>query len=300
MKKLVFLLTALLFSGTFFLSSCSKSDNSTPSDQSPTINFVAKAGFVSGDATLTMGQKFSVNIVALPNASSGSKLVRLTITRVYNNSPSVVLDTTFSQASLDANITAFALGVAGQEKWFYKIIDKNGQSSEISLTITTQAAAGPINTFSMKILGAQNSATGSSFASIDGTVYSLAQAMANQVKIDWMYYSGATDLSSLAAPDDAHAALIFTNATNGLQNWTTKNATRFKLVTGTISWDAITDDNVIVQQTATGVTESRLTALAAGNYLAFTTASGKKGMIKVESINAGDTGDITISVKVQQ
>lgn len=203
MKRIFFALPAILLSGTMFMSSCSKSEDTTTPSEPPVINFVAKAGYVSGDATLTVGEKFKVNITAFPNTTSNSKLARLIVTRVFQNSPSTVLDTTFSLTSLNAEFTSAALGVAGQEKWFYKIIDKNNQSAEISLTITTQLSSGPINAFSMKILGAQSAATGSSFASIDGSVYTLAEAKANQAKVDWMYYYGATDLATLAAPDDA-------------------------------------------------------------------------------------------------
>ncbi len=300
MKKIVLLLIGtILIAGSFVFTSCSKSESSVL-DQPPTINFVAKQGYVSGDVTLTIGDMFKVNVTAFPNAVSGSKLARLVITRVTLNTPFTVKDTSFSLTSLNLDLTAFAQNVVGQEKWIFKITDKANQSAEASFTITTIATAGPINSFSMKILGAQGSATGSSFASIDGTVYILSDAKANQSKIDWLYYYGASDLATIAAPDDAHAATVFTNATYGLQTWTTKNATRFKLVTTAISWDNITDDEVIVAQTASGVTNSRITSLTAGQYLSFIAASGKKGMIKVESITTGDTGDITISVKVQQ
>jgi hypothetical protein len=300
MKKVFSILSVVLFTGALFFSSCSKSDDTTPTPTPPSINFVAKTGFITGNVTLTVGETFKVSLAAFPNAGTSSKLNNFKVTRVFQNSPTVVFDTTFSLTSMNIDLTASANPAVGQEKWYYRITDKDGQYAEVSLTITTESASGPIDSFSMKILGAQDAATGSSFASIDGSVYSLAEAKANQAKVDWMYYYGATDLAALAAPDDAHAALIFTNATNGLQTWTTKNATRFKAVTDAITWNAITDDAVIVQQTATGVTESRITDLATGDYLAFTTASGKKGLIKVESITTGATGSITISVKVQQ
>ncbi len=204
------------------------------------------------------------------------------------------LDTTINLAALNIDITATSQNVAGDEVWYYKVTEKDNQSAEISLTLTTMVIAGPINTFLMKILGAQSSTTGSSFASFYRSVYNLAQAKLNQGNVDLMYYYGANDLSTLAAPDDDHAALIFTNPTNGLQTWTIKNNTRYKMVT-----DAIVDDAVIVEQTAAGVTQSRITNLTAGKYLAFITTSGMKGLIKVETMTAGDDGSITISVKVQ-
>jgi hypothetical protein len=300
MKKTLLIPAALMIFGAAFLSSCSKSEDNTPAPTPPTINFVAKSGFITGDATMTVGSTFKVSLAAFPNTTSGSKLASLKVTRVFQNNPYVALDTTFSLSSLSVDLTATANPNVGQEKWYYRVTDKSGQYAEVSLTITTTSAAGPINSFGMKILGAQSATAGSSFASIDGSVYTLAEAKANQAKVDLMYYYGDTDFATIAAPDDAHALTVFTNAVNGLGTWTTKNDTRFKLVTNAINWDAITDDAVIVQETASGVTESRITNLISGKYLAFITASGKKGMIKIESITTGQTGSVTISVKVQQ
>ncbi len=137
MKKGIVIFSTLLLSGTLFISSCSKSDNTTTTEQSPVIAFVAKTGFISGDATLAVGAKFKVNITASSNTSSNSKLANFNISRVYQNTPTVVLDTTISQTSLNAEITASALNVAGVEKWIYKITDQAGQSAQISLNITT-------------------------------------------------------------------------------------------------------------------------------------------------------------------
>lgn len=299
MKKSSYLFTALVLIGMTFIYSCSKDDSNTV-DQKPAINFVGGAGYVSTDVTLKVNEQFKVGINAFSNTNSGAKLAKFTITRIINNKPAVLLDSAISSNVFNIDILANTNSATGQETWYYKITDKNNESREISLTITTIPGAGPINAYSMKILGAQGSATGSSFASIDGTVYSLAEAKANQVKIDWMYYYGATDIATLAAPNDDHAALVFNNATNGLQTWTTKNATKFKKVTDPIDWASITNDEVIVEQTASGVTNSRITNLATGDILSFIAASGKKGMIKVESITGTEDGSINISVKVQK
>jgi hypothetical protein len=299
MKKMHYLLGVVLISSISFLNSCSKSSDETPVDQTPSINFVGGSGFVSSDVTLTVNESFKVGITAFSNTNSAAKLTLFTITRVFNNTPSSQ-DTTISTTSFNINVLAHANSQVGQEKWLFKITDKNGYSKEISFTITTTAASGPINTFSMKILGAQGSTTGSSFASIDGTVYKLADAKTNASKIDWLYFYGATNLATLAAPDDADAATVFNDPTNGLPTWSVKNNTLFKKVTDVVDWNSITDDAVIVAQTASGVTNTKINNLAANDILAFISASGKKGMIKVESISPNSDGTITISVKVQQ
>jgi hypothetical protein len=157
----------------------------------------------------------------------------------------------------------------------------------------------PYNTFTMKILGSYQSATGSSFASIDGTVYTLAQAYANQAAVDLLYWWGASTSATIGAPDDANANQVYTGP-NGLPNWVTKNATRFKATALTAAeFDAI-DDGAPLITNATGATETRMGSLAVGNVFAFKTVNNKHGLIKVVAITTGAAGDITIDVKVEE
>jgi hypothetical protein len=297
MKKLVYLFALLVVSGFFFVTSCTEDENG---DVKPTINFKGGAGYVSQDITLDTDAEFTIGITAASNSSSGAKLSLLELTRVYNNATWFTWDTAIDVSYYSIDITMTSLNVEGTEKISLKVTDKDGQTNEISVNITTESAAGPITAFDQKILGSYQSATGSSFASADGSIYSLAEAKANQAKVDWMYFYGASDLATIAAPNDAHAALVFNNATNGLQTWTTKNGTLFRKVTTVIDWNAITDDTIIMQEAATAPDQTRIATLAAGNILLFKTVTGKYGMIKVNNIAVGADGTIDISVKVQQ
>lgn len=283
-----------------FLSSCSKDeDPEIPVDKTPTLTFKVEQGFVSGNATMNTSTPFKVGIIGLSNTNTNAKLVKLTITRVFNDIPASQ-DTTFSSNSLNVVIDAVSSNLAGQENWFFEVKDKDGYSKKIGFTITTTAPSNPIETYSMKIMGAQGSSTGSSFASVNGEVYSLADAKTNAVKIDWLYFYGATNMATLASPKDNDAASVFNDPTNGLATWSVRNNTLFKKVSDAINWDNITNDEVIVAQTASGVTETKVNTLAANNILAFITESGKKGLIRVESITGTNDGTIKISVKVQK
>ncbi len=283
-----------------FLSSCSKDeDPEIPVDKTPTLTFKVEQGFVSGNTTMTTSTDFKVGIVGLSNTNSNAKLVKLTITRVFNSIP-VTQDTTFSSNSLNVVINAVSSNLAGQENWFFEVTDKDGFSKKISFTITTTAPSNPIESYSMKIMGAQGSTTGSSFASVNGNIYSLAKAKDSAAIIDWLYFYGATNFATLASPKDNDAASVFNDPTNGLATWSVRNNTLFKKVSDVIDWNSITNDEVIVAQTASGVTNTKVNNLAANNILAFITASGKKGLIRVESITGTNSGTITISVKVQK
>lgn len=298
MKTLRILLSLMMV--VTFLSSCSKDeDPEIPVDKTPALTFKVEQGYVSGNATMNTNTAFKVGIIGLSNSNTGAKLVKLTITRVFNNIPASQ-DTTFNSNSLNVVINAVSGNLAGQENWFFEVTDKDGQSKKIGFVITTTAASGPITSYSMKIMGAQGSTTGSSFASVDGNVYSLANAKTNAAKIDWLYFYGATNMATLASPKDTDAAEVFSDPTNGLATWSVRNNTMFKKVSDAINWDNITTDEVIVAQTISGVTNTKVNNLAVNNILAFITESGKKGLIRIESITGTNNGTITISVKVQQ
>lgn len=301
MKKRLSIVFGLLAAGMLMFTSCSD-DSSDPGDINPSMTFVGGTGYTSGDVTLTTGTEFTVGINASSSTESNAKLTNFKVTRVFSNKPEVFIDSTISTDHFSIDINFFANAEVGTENFIFLITDKDGQTKELSFVVTTETEIvnGPINTFSMKIMGAQGSTTGSSFASIDGSVYSLADAKTNATKVDWLYFYGATNHATLAAPDDADAAIIFNNATNGLQEWAVLNPTRFKKVTDAIDWDNINDDAVIVAQTASGVTLTKGNELAASDVLAFITSTGKKGLIKVNSISGTTDGTITISVKVQQ
>jgi hypothetical protein len=287
-----------MFSAVFLTTSCTK-DSEDPIAQPPTITLQVGADYVYQNTTVTVNTPLKVGIRALENATSGANLVSFTFTRTFGINTNTY-DTSFNSSSYQTDWLINANSQAGNETFIFSVKDKDGLTANVTIIITTTPLSGEINTWSMKLLGAQASTTGSSFASIDGTVYNLTNAKANANKVDWLYYYGATDLATIAAPNDPNAKSVYNNATNGLQTWAKLNATKFKLITDAVDFNAITDDAVIVAQTASGVTETRITALQADKLIAFITDSGKKGILKVESITGTNAGTMTISVKVQK
>lgn len=302
MKKYSLFLLSILLTGLFVLPSCSDDDDTTPMDPNPAMNFFGGSGYVSGDITIPILTDFKVGITAASSTESGAKLTKFQVTRVFDNKPTIIIDSTINTSSFTyPEIYITSNGDAGTEKFYFTITDKNGKTKELSFTITTTdiASPGPINTWSMKILGAQQNATGSSFASIDGTIYTLPEAKLNSAKIDWLYFHGAVNLATLAAPDDPDAQSVYSTS-NGPGSWAVKNPTRFKKIGTAVDWNAITDDEIILDLTSSGVDQTKINMLAKNDVLGFLAANGKRGLIKVEDITGEEDGTITISVKVQQ
>ena len=297
MKKTHFLTVLMLLSITLFFTSCSEEENP---DLPPSISFVAGAGLLTNDATVTVSDTFKIKVLCEPNATSGSIIKTLRVTRISNNQ--VIGENTFNADISPYSITISfeALSEPATETIEFTTTDKDGQSASIDIQITTEpATGGEIDTFTIRILGSYQSPTGSSFASIDGNVYTLAEAFANQTIIDFLYWYGASTQATIGAPDDDLAAEVYTGV-NGLPNWSVKNGTRFKATAlSATDFDAVTDATACIDN-ATGADQTRMGALAEDNVFAFITVTGKHGLIKVVGINAGAAGDITIDVKVEK
>ena len=271
----------------------------TTPGQPPTIHFLTGAGLTSGDVTVNTATQLSFGITA--TAATG-KLTQYLVRRIFNGMTTTVLDTIISTSNYSETMTETAQPSAGAETWVFTIFDDTGDSAAISLVVTTIAVItwGPISTYSNTILGSFNSIVGSAFASSNGTVYTITDAKTNCMLIDWLYYYGATNFGTIAAPNDVVAGTIFVGA-NGLSTWSHLNATVFKKVTDVISnWDGITNDSLVLIETQTGVTATSVTSLAVNDILAFITEPGKKGLLQVTTIDPGTAGTITYNVKVQK
>jgi len=272
----------------------------------PTLSFLSgeyEPGKVriDADTTLPVGHDFVFGIYA--ETGSLENLDRILIQREYENVSNItVFDSSIDVSSFTIDIETFSYPNPGQEKFEVKVWDKANRSSTTSFTITTIPAAPDITTYNNKILGAQNSNTGSIFASFDGTIYMLEDAKENATNIDFMYFYEAPNHATLAAPDDTDAALIFNNPQYGLETWAMLNSTRFKLTTlsaGDFNMITSLTQLIAVAVIPTAPDQSKINNLSTGQVLAFETWDEKYGLIRIDNIIGAADGSIEITVKVQ-
>ncbi|PID94162.1 MAG: hypothetical protein CSA95_04505 [Bacteroidetes bacterium] len=309
MKKIAFFILMLVAGSTLLFTGCK---DPKPTEVKPTISFAVGDEYVSSDVTVPAGSEIRIGLNAEANANSGAKLTNLKMVRHFvnlNNNQTIEWDSSFSvnNYSIDFLITTYQ--EEGTDTFVFTITDEKGEKAEVTLDVTTEITYGPLNKWEDKKLGDQNNTIGSSFASLDGTVYSLEQAKENSEKIDFVYFYGATNKATLCAPSDEAAAQVYNNPNNGVATWGTRNATLFKATEVTAEqFDAIPDDNdTQVIAFATGADQPKINKLddeGAPVVLGFETVSGKKGLIKIQEIvqgnSIGTAGHIMITVKVQQ
>ena len=286
MKKTIYLFAALVIAGTLFISSCQKDD---PIVIPPAINFVTGGDYISSDVTLYTNQEFKVGINANKDAESENKLSNFKIVRTYNNIPYTALDSTLNGDYFSIEIIANSHPLVGEERWTYTITDEAGESSEVSMVITTEAG---IQEYLNVTLGSYNDEVyGSFFSTTSGETFFKPEATTNQEIIDFIFYLGATNGATIAAPDNQDAIDVFA------LDWTTQNQTRF-MTTGISveEFDAIGASYNFTDFTGT---DDCWNQLATDDIVYFKTAGDKLGFFKVNSINA--KGDIiNIDVKVQK
>ncbi|MFN8206522.1 MAG: hypothetical protein U0T82_03845 [Bacteroidales bacterium] len=179
--------------------------------------------------------------------------------------------------------------------------DKDDQTSSESIVIQTSAAAGGIKSWTAT-LGGGSSATGSFYASATGDVYTSGVAKDHAAAIDIIFYYGTeAGLSGagLYAPNSGIKSVY--SAGGGLiqTTFSVLNSTKFATTTLTATqFDGATDDALITANVSSPTADA--IQVANGSVYGFTTVGGKKGLIKVVSVPASNSGTCSIAVKVQE
>ena len=203
----------------------------------------------------------------------------------------------FSGWGITENDGTYSLRIPGISAGDYTIqaIDKNGnESRKAQFTVIGTGGSGvtgdQINISSTILLGASGSSYGSFFASSTGTRYSQGQANANAATIDITYGTLTSGGPSFISPN-RRSALGFTAVTGG-------TITYFSTTSFTAAqFNAMEDDSEFAGITAS--TDTQI-SIANGNVYFFQNAAGKKGLIYVSALTPGNTGSVTITVKVQK
>lgn len=294
MKKISFLLAVVLISFIGVFTSCDEAEDLL----GPKLQFFGTGDYIDEDVTVEPGAVISFSWLATKGASNlaSFSIARDGVTLAGYPDEDIEKDNYTDQVTLEAPLNL------GAYVYTFTVTDSKDKTASESFTITVEASGGPITSWT-KPLGSYQAATGSSFASSTGEVYLIAAAKANSAIIDFMYFYGATNFATLAAPDDADVSTVFASA-DGPASWSTRNSTRFALTSLTAAeFDAIDNDIVVVEK-ATGAAATKVNNLAVGNVVAFITdatktGGAKMGLVKIVSIATGATGSMDIAVIVQ-
>jgi hypothetical protein len=292
MKKL-FAISLIVLASAAIFTSCKKDDTTAAAPTiSVTNNKTAYSITATADTTIT----FNVTVAA------DGKISTFTITKTVGS-----ITTSYGSPSGFSGETSYTYNFnetfhasdTYPISFAFKVTDKNDQSATITVTVSKiQGSTGnPISTFTGKQLGGASNTSLPSYINLTtGTTYLDGTSCAS---VDLIFTYSSTNGNLMAAPNDATIDQAFPD----IDNWSTKNATKFTALLSGITWANVTNDALITANvTTTAAANTRINNLAVGNIFGFITAAGKKGLINITAI-AGTTGtdrSITFDIKVQQ
>lgn len=293
-----------LFALLLFVYACKK-DNTK---KTPTLQIITSNGYLADSTIVGIGFPYKIGIQA---GKGDAPITNLVVTLTTENGLETAVDS--GMYSNDFSYTrSVSYGASKYEKWEFMIRDKNGKSARTSITIIKDlsSAFGPITTFLSVKLSAQDDAAGNSFFSVaNGDLYSQQNAETNQSDINIISYYGdllapSTEFT-LSSPGESDVANFYPM----IANWTTpKNETRYKpdsLSISSSAFDAAYNDSIIITNyTSATIGKRKFKILRAGYVIPFKVtigvASGKRGLIRIKSIEEGTGGHIIADIKVQK
>ena len=306
MKNLNAFLFGALAIGALTLTSCSK-DNNEPIITGFLITDDNGGDIEAGDV-LTISADFTdaegLGEARLSIETNGNSVGTVTTTELSKTS--AAYSETFTVPSTASNGQVYEIKLTVEDD--NKDLPLTDFVSE-SITVGDLNAAGSIETYTSKVLEDANDASASTKNNMislsTGVIYNKTSGQANPSSVDLVYYHGASNGHTFAAPNDATVNMSTASTFGFTENFSTQNATTFAMTTWTAAdFDAITDDSFVDAAEFPTTTDSKENMVANGNIIAFTTASGKKGLIKVvgavDSTTGTQDGTCTFSIKVQQ
>ncbi|TCN72109.1 hypothetical protein [Acetobacteroides hydrogenigenes] len=307
MRKFKFLMFSLLLAGAAF-TSCSKDDLlDVPEIDNPVVTIKR-----DGVAITTINDKNAGEVVPVvarfDMGAQESRLEKIKITTLVGGQSFVVLDSTLNDGWFnrgDKFVERKYNIAVGQSTSTITFETKDVKGRVGSTTITVAPAGTPVPKVERVVLLAgqlNTTATYGGFYSVAiDKSFKLEDAVTNAQYIDFVYYYGNTNKATISPVSDP----IFSKYEGGsyvgptgyekpIAQFAVKNATKFA---------AATADNYTAgtMPTATFAAEGQ-TNLAVGDYRAFKTVLGQKGIFRVVKLEGtdGSNRSITLDVKVIQ
>lgn len=274
----------------------------------PQVMLAAGNGQITDSVVVPTGYPYKIGI----NASKGdAAITNLVVTLTTENGMETAVDS--GMYSNDFHYTRnISYGASRFEKWSFMLRDKNGKSASTSVIVfkDENSVFGPITVYPSVTLAAQGNLGQNSFFSIAGGIgYTQQEATAQQSDINIITYFGnllvpPTEFT-LSSPADNDVASFYPM----ILNWTLpRNETRYKPDSLSISqsaFDAAYNDSLIITNyTSATIGKRKFKTARAGYVIPFQVsignAAGKRGLIRIKSMQNGLNGTIVADIKVQK
>jgi hypothetical protein len=174
-------------------------------------------------------------------------------------------------------------------------------SAATAEAVASAAVASPSENATSSYTGAgielgfhKNPTVGSSFRVKKNKVALLGTANQYSNSVDFLFLYGATNGITIVAPADELAETVFNNPIYGVSLWETRNSTT--LVKSSVSYDAASLADVEAE--VNSASSTNVNQLQQGDVIAFKTAAGQVGLVRLAYAGSSNTATLNIEVKV--
>ncbi|MFZ4521255.1 MAG: hypothetical protein ACOYNC_06090 [Bacteroidales bacterium] len=294
-----FFLALALFS--LLASSCKKDENPSP----PAISLSTGAEYTASGAIVAVGGKLRFGITA---SASGANITNFVVKKIMpDGTVKVVLDSGLNSTGFSVNET-FYQSVEAEARWTFQVMDKNRQFATTAITVLKDPAStwGGILDYPSITMGFQNStAHGQFLIPSTGKVYFADSAGMNQGLIDIItyYYVDGTPSPTFSSPGETGGGITEYYPTVG--SWTTKPYTKWDISVDTdpvpvTAFDACHNDSLLILSYDDVWGKRKFKWANPGVVIPFLTTAGKKGLVRILSVENDPAGSVTFAMKIQQ
>jgi hypothetical protein len=280
---------------------CKKDENPTP----PAIRLFTGTEYTPAGDTVAVGGKLRFGISASAN---GANITNFVVKKIMpDGSTKVVLDSGLNSTGFSVNET-FYQGIEAEARWTFQVMDKNRQFATTAITLFKDPASawGGILEFPSIVMGFQNStAHGQFLIPSTGKVYFADSAALNQTLVDIItyYYVDGDPSPTFSSAGETGGGITDYYPTIG--QWATKNYTKWDISVDSYpvpvaDFDACHNDSLLTVRYNDVTGKRKFKWANPGKVIPFLTPSGKKGMIRVLSVENDPAGNITFAMKIQQ
>jgi hypothetical protein len=274
----------------------------------PTLSLLNEAGFTASDNIVPVGFPVKFEIMG---SGKDAPITNLVITMSNENGTDIALDSGLYTNDLKF-VRHISYGSSDYEKWTFTIMDKNRNKSTLSITLKKDpnSVFGQIDYFpSIKLGCQQNKVLGSFLEAQSGQVYLENSTELIQKNISIILYYASLSIPpsdfTFSSPGETEVATYYPN----IASWDIpRTEVRYKYDSLTISsrqFDNAYNDSLIISNYTSATTGKRkFKSARAGYVIPFQITSGpisgKRGLLKVISVNGKENGYVEFALKIQK
>ncbi|MDR2937912.1 MAG: hypothetical protein LBU92_03110 [Prevotellaceae bacterium] len=173
--------------------------------------------------------------------------------------------------------------------------DKKGRAVTAEYTVRVEGQGSNVAAFHRNLRMGFNmlNSVGSSYSVSAGKILLLPEAKQQQSQVDFMFFMGKDNGVTIAAPADRVVTQVFNNMSYGVQTWGARNATEFVKVN--LDFENASAEDIAAAMN--GSKSTKVNHLKTGDTVAFKTASGQVGLVKISNIGPNSASTLNVNVR---